>query len=122
MYISIEQALDVYDELMEAFNGTNGFGGTVAEIYVFRVMPSSPTYSMHNEGRVWDEDNRMMEKKVAEDFHTLCHIFTKKHQVEIKIDEVELHEWISKIRTGELRFFHRVHVEVIKQPKSEKNV
>lgn len=115
MYISIEQALDAYDELVEAKNGTNRFGGTVAEIYVFRLMPNSPTYSMHIEGKYFDEDNRMMEKKSAEDFHTLCHLFSKKHEVDIKIDGVELQKWIEGIRTGEFRFYWRVHVEVNKK-------
>lgn len=115
MYISIEQALDVYDELVDAKNRVNGFGGNVAEIYVFRLMPNSPVYSMSNEGKVWDEDNRLMEKKSAEDFHTLCMIFSKRHEVDIKINDVNLNEWIAKIRTDEFRFYHRVHVEVIKK-------
>lgn len=114
MYISIEQALDVYDDLIEALNGRHGYGGNVAEIYTFRIMPNSPTYSMHNEGKMWDSDNRMIEKRAAEDFHSLCYIFAKKHEAVISIDGVELNEWISKIRTEEFRFFHRVHVEVKK--------
>jgi len=114
MFISIEQALDVYGDLIDALNGEHGFGGNVAEIYVFRVMPNSPTYSMHNEGKIWDEDNRLMEKRVAEDFHSLCHIFAKKHEASINIDGVDMNEWISKIRTGEFRFYHRVHVKVEK--------
>lgn len=121
MHISIEQALDVYDDLIDALNGVHGFGGNVAEIYCFRIMPNSPTYSMYNEGKVWDEDNRMLERKVAEDFHSLCYIFAKKHQVSVSIDGEEINEWIKKIRSGEIRFFHRVHVEV-KKLSAEKNV
>ncbi len=121
MYISIEQALDIYDDLIAAKDGNHGFGGTVAEIYVFRLMPYSPIYNMHPEGKIYDEENRMLEKKAAEDFHTLCYIFSKKHNVEISINDVELHDWINKIRTNELRFYHRVHVEVEKLSK-KKNV
>lgn len=114
MAISIEQALEIYDELIDAKNGVNGFGGEMAEIYVFRLMPFSPVYSMENEGKCWDEENRMMEKKAAEDFHSLCHIFAKKHSVSININDVDMHQWISKVRSGEFRFYHRVHVEVKK--------
>src|ERR1035437_8136006 len=114
MYISIEQALSIYDELIDAKNGVHGFGGDVAEIYVFTLMPFSPTYSMENEGKRWDEENRMMEKKAAEDFHSLCHIFAKKHAVSININGVDMHQWISKIRSEEFRFYHRVHVDVLK--------
>lgn len=77
---------------------------------------------MHNEGKIWDEDNRLLEKHAAEDFHSLCHIFAKKHEVLIEIDGVELHEWISKIRKDELRFYWRVHVKVSKKLFDEKNV
>jgi len=114
MYISIEQAIDVYNDLIDAKNDAHGFGGTVAEIYVYTLMPNSPTYSMKVENNKWDEENRMIEKKAAEDFHSLCHLFTKKHNVSITIDGIEMHEWISKVRTGEVRFYHRVHVEVTK--------
>ena len=114
MYISIEQAMDVYNELIDAKNGVNNFGGTVAEIYVYKVMPNSPTYDMNITGKYFDEENRMLERKAAEDFHSLCHIFSKKHEVSITIDSINIHEWISKVRTGEIRFFYRVHVEVLK--------
>jgi hypothetical protein len=115
MHISIEQAIDVYNDLIDAKNGVHGFGGNVAEIYVYRMMPDSPSYSMHNEGKMWDEDNRLLEKKAAEDFHSLCYIFAKKHHVNIEINGVELHEWIQKIRREEDRFYHRVHVKVDKK-------
>jgi len=121
MYISIEQALNIYDELLDAKNGINGYGGTVAEIYVFRVMPYSPFYSMHHEGKTFDEDNRMIEKKAAEDFHTLCYIFAKKHEVSIFVNDLELNTWINQVRSGESVFSHRVHVEV-KKLSQEKNV
>lgn len=121
MYISIEQALDVYDDLIEALHGKHGFGGDVAEIYTFRIMPFSPTYSMHNEGKMWDSDNRMIEKRAAEDFHSLCHIFAKKHDASISIDDIELNEWINKIRIEEIRFFHRVHVKVLKNENNKPN-
>lgn len=112
MHISIEQAIDVYNDLIDAKNGVHGFGGDVAEIYVSRMLPASPTYSMHNEGKMWDEDNRLLEKKAAEDFHSLCYIFAKKHDVNIEINGAELHEWINKVRRDEERFYWRVHVKV----------
>lgn len=121
MYISIEQAIDVYNDLIDAKNGVHGFGGTVAEIYVYRMMPGSPCYDMHDKGSIWDEDNRMLEKKAAEDFHSLCYIFSRKHEVDININGIGLHKWISKIRMDEERFYHRVHVEV-KKLSENKNV
>lgn len=114
MYISIEQAIDLYNDLIDAKNGVHGFGGTVAEIYVFKLMPYSPGYNMNHQNNIFDSENRMIEKKAAEDFHSICYIFSKKHKVSINIDSVDMHEWISKIRIDEFKFSHRVHVEVKK--------
>lgn len=41
--ISVPQALDVYDELVKAYHGRNGYGGNVAEIYCYRLVPSNPS-------------------------------------------------------------------------------
>jgi hypothetical protein len=72
---------------------------------------------MYDEGMYFEADNGMMEKKLAEDFHTLCYLFTKKHEVYIKINEVDLHKWIEGVRSGEFRFYNKVHVEVTKKEK-----
>ena len=110
MYISIEQAIDVYEELIEALHGTNGFGGDTAEIYVFRLLPNNPGYDSNSS--YFEEEKKMVEKKAAEQFHTLCHIFSKKHNVDILIGGINYNDWISKIRTEELMFRHRIHVTV----------
>ncbi len=41
--ISVPQALDVYDDLVKAYFGENGFGGNVAEIYCYRLLPRNPS-------------------------------------------------------------------------------
>src|SRR5271168_2332059 len=41
--ISVPQALDVYDDLVKAYYGENGYGGNVAEIYCYRLLPRNPT-------------------------------------------------------------------------------
>lgn len=37
-------ALDVWGELVAAYEGQNGFGGHTAEIYAFRLLPPGPRY------------------------------------------------------------------------------
>ena len=64
MYISIEQAIDVYNDLIDAKNDAHGFGGTVAEIYVYTLMPNSPTYSMKVENNKWDEEREIANQLV----------------------------------------------------------
>ncbi len=41
--ISVPQALDVYDDLVKAYFGENGYGGNVAEIYCYRLLPRDPS-------------------------------------------------------------------------------
>jgi hypothetical protein len=133
MNISIEQVLDAYDELVEAKNGTNAYGGNKASISVYKLKPYSapkPTLSIErllnpekfkdkeldeNQIKELNEEWRMMEKKCAEDFHTLCHLFSKKHKVDIKINNVDLQKWIEGIRAGEFRFWDKVTIEVNKK-------
>ena len=119
MYISIEQAIDLYNDLIDAKNDNTSFGENEIEIYVYKLMPYTPMYSIDNTGAKWDEENRMTEKKAAEDFHSICHIFNKKHNVEILINEMDIHVWISSIRNGESRFFQKVRVIVKSKKKKD---
>jgi hypothetical protein len=41
--LSIVQALDLWSELEDARNGKAGYGGDVAEVYVYRFAPWSPS-------------------------------------------------------------------------------
>jgi len=120
MYISIEQALSIYEGLIDSLNGKSfGEDGNEVEIFVYKLLPHSPTYSMNIDDGAFNEENRMIEKKAAEDFHSLCYIFAKKHDADIKIDGIEIHSWISKVRAEEIRFFHKVNVSVINKNKTD---
>jgi len=41
-HVSIDQALDVWTQLVEAYHGQNGYGGNVAEIYVYTLCRNLP--------------------------------------------------------------------------------
>lgn len=124
MNITIEQVLDIYDELYLAMKGEqiNDFeNGNIAEIFIFTILPHSPVYSMQRDCGNFDKQNDLLEKKAAESLHSLCYVFSQKHKVEINIkidinsnNRIDLHEWIKKIRNEEIHFSHRVYIEVIK--------
>jgi hypothetical protein len=103
MYISIEQAIDVYEDLMLSLNKN-----IAVSIYVYRLLPNMPAYNK--------EDSELAEKKAAEEFHTLCQIFSKKHSVAVHINEFHYNDWISKVRNEEIRFHDRIMIEV--KPKN----
>jgi hypothetical protein len=104
MHISIDQTIDIYNELIESKNGKQGV------VFAYELMPN-PYKSRY-------EDDILTEKKVAEDLHSICYIFSKKHNVSIKINDVELSDWILKIRAEELRFKDNL---IIKTTKNKDN-
>lgn len=91
MYINIEQVIDIYNDLIDVKHCANG----VNEILVTHLVKRSGQS---------EEEKIFTQKKIAEDYHSICHIFSKKHSIKIFIDGFELHEWISKIRNEELKF------------------
>lgn len=42
---STNQAMDVLCDIFSAYLGKHGFGGRTAEIYVYRLMPHSPSWA-----------------------------------------------------------------------------
>lgn len=72
--LSINQLLHVWGELVRAHDGQNTFGGNMAEIYAWMLMPCSPMAERGNEkamaqrkARAWQSLRAMLEK-FAEDF------------------------------------------------------
>lgn len=104
MHISINHTIDIYNELIESKNGKQGI------VYAYELM-SNPYKSRY-------EDDILTEKKVAEDLHSICYIFSKKHNVEIKINDIDLDDWILKIRSEELKFKDKL---IIKTTKNKDN-
>lgn len=104
MHISIDQTIDIYNELIESKSRKQGV------VFAYELMPN-PYKSRY-------EDDILTEKKVAEDLHSICYIFSKKHNVSIKINNIELDEWILKIRSEELKFKDKL---IIKTTKNKDN-
>ena len=44
--LPVEQTLAIWRELAEARDGKNRYGGTVAEIYAYRLLPAEPSHSL----------------------------------------------------------------------------
>jgi len=118
--LSMDQALDVWSELVFAYLGKNGFGGDTAEIYIYRLCPQNPTIDLatkeFKETRVYQDAykehyqtaNRALYellRKFAHDFSCKVEIVMNQHET------IPIGSWFYK---GEL-FDHRVHVKVRKK-------
>jgi len=112
--ISMQQLIDIWVELENAYNGINGYGGTVAEIYAFRLMPYNSIYASGNRtGPIGGEEAVELECNAAVSLFNILKLFEKKRNCIIYIEDVEgkrrLGKWLLKTH-----FQHRIHIEVKK--------
>jgi hypothetical protein len=128
--LSIPQAIDIYDELVRAYYGKNGFGTDTAEIYAHRLVPANPTaeaaYRNHNNiekgGLLW---NALMEQgqAAADNLFAIIDRFQQKYpNAKVRFEDFrqdgDADEGISKTIWVQPRtflrkpLFHRCHVRV----------
>lgn len=103
MHICLEDVFEIYDKL----NLSKDTGETVEFFYFVLSLNQAPSQL---------DDDSFNRKKLAEDFHTVCHLFNKKHKTTMKVENMDLEKWIGKIRTGKLQF-DKVKIKVTKNKK-----
>jgi hypothetical protein len=96
MYLPLTKVLSIYDQLC------------VAKLSKKAIKLSVYTLKL---GMV-DEDMDA-DKKYAEDFHSICHIFNKNHKTDILVDDLDVYKWIKQVRNGKLSFTGKLKIEVI---------
>ena len=127
MYISIEQALGIYDELFKAYIGENGYGGNTAEIYTYRLLPDSPIYTQTwasiKPGDFSWEETLSLEKKAAQALLDIIDIFILHNNCTVTVEDPEVAvsdtfissgTWLENVLKDKYRFAHRIHVRVQK--------
>lgn len=108
---SMLQALDVWSDLWQAFYGDNGYGGTTAEIYAFRLLPCCPTLYI-NPCSLREEAEQEMAQLASLSLAQLLTAF---------VDQTGTRVWLMETRDRGVEFkpgdkiapeFHRWHVRV----------
>jgi hypothetical protein len=101
--VSTSQALDLWSELHQAHAGDNRYGGDVAEIYLFRLLPASPL-----------NDDRTNPATVAayrtanHALHGLCRLFEERmHAVVTFEDGTDIDPLLADPPAN-----HRIHLRV----------
>ena len=90
MYLSIHQAINLWEELLNAMQG-NASHGREAEIYAYTLMPSIPSLKMKS------VDHSMCYVKAANSLLDLINLFKEKHNVLAFIDGQDPLLWKHKI-------------------------
>jgi hypothetical protein len=120
--LSMTQALGIWEELVSAYHGKNGFGADTAEIYIYRLMPHVPVLpgSELSKQSMLDAHRRANESLVA----LIRHFETEHDGTTIKIvlgrnaagldEELPAADWILGLllRDPKACLDHRVHLRV----------
>lgn len=100
--MSIMQILRLWSELEDAYRGTNGFGGNVAEIYAYTLHGHNPKANIDAM-----KSAEEMSHEAAESLVAVCCVFEEMRNAEIEVRAVG---WLP-IR--ELKaMIHREHIRV----------
>ena len=111
--VSTLQIMQLWEELMACVYGKNGYGGNVAEIYLYTVMPSCPYVTDDIESKQADQEFENANKNL----YDLCKLFEKRRNVKLFMFEGEKPTSLSALVDGKILWTHRVHIGV-KQAKS----
>lgn len=119
--ISIAQALALWAELEDAFNGRNSHGSQTAEIYAHSLWPHSPSIGkIGAEAALSSPIIGEYSKKIIDDgakaLVQLISIFASKRNCTVKIDDLSPETWLEDKEP----FLHRCHVKVIRSDENER--
>ena len=109
IYISVAEAMRLYGELVDAYHGKNGYGGDVAELYMYRFGFSAAHHHLDALAPYAAQNLRT----ANESLHALIEFFLldKEPTAEAYIETQEgwraFGEWVKKAG-----FDHRVHVRI----------
>ena len=111
--MSLDQVEGVWADLLRAFNGKNGYGGTVAEIYAYRLHKHSPAFAFQGT-TLCDQAETECAHEAAQNLYDVIEAFCLAHPCKVSIeDEPDRFKpfgpWVK-----DMIFCHREHVKVEK--------
>lgn len=103
MNISMNQAINLWDELHSALQGKNGYGGDTAEVYLYSMMEHSPSYARGHAAMFASSSI----EHAGHEIYALVNRFEGKHSCFVTMEEGELAELIHPDFP-----YHRIHLKV----------
>lgn len=115
---SIDQIVGIWSELEECYYDDNGYGGDTAEIYLYRVQHSFPSY-VHSGGNynnpLLGEDFRKFDIDAIKTLFSIFKQFEEKKEVTIEVEE--FNDYKNYFVGPAVPIYRRIHVKVIKTEK-----
>lgn len=106
LHIPLIELLSLWEELVECRYGKNGFGGSVCEIYGFRLSREQPAAALSGPDSEARREQGLLRARALRD---LLLLFRTTHGDDILVNNLPFGEWIA-----EEPLLHRVHVEIIR--------
>lgn len=97
---SLLEAMKIWAEFSDALQGHNGFGGTVAEIYSYRLQQYSPTKTLE------------VYRGAARSLVMLLNEFCREYNCTAVVDGWNPDKWMDEVGTPG-HFDHRCHIEIL---------
>lgn len=106
MFISPNQAIDLWDELVDCYYDSNGYGGTVAEIYIHTMMEHSNTYAHNPQSTMCEDESR----NACQALYAICKKFESRYKCAVVFEGGEP---LEILKTEPLSW--RIHLKVVKE-------
>lgn len=117
--VSLIELLKLWGELVEAYHGVNGFGGSVAEIYAYRFQRYSPLAHGPPINRRPSDELRDIHLRAGNALVELIEEFCNQYNCQATVDGLEVSAWCRQLNAGAFEFDHRAHVAVAKAAAAE---
>ena len=116
LHVSTFELTRLWGELVEAYHGVNNYGGTVAELYAYRLMPYSPTVHVSSSLAYQRADTYLqaaqeVQRHAAGALRELCELFAEEWECAVMIEGKPPLVWA---RENGPYFGRRAHVEVLR--------
>jgi hypothetical protein len=105
MYVTINQAVNFWHELVGCYYSDNGFGGDTAEIYIHTMMEHSNSYAQKMEGNSSEEARR----NACQAMYNLCKKFEALYNC-----KVEFADGASIEVLNQQPLSWRIHLKVVR--------
>ena len=112
-HMSLDQVEDVWADLLAALEDRNGYGGTVAEIYAYRLHRFRPGL-LHRGTTLCDEAEEEVAHEAARNLHDVIEEFIRTHPCKVSIEDEPDQFKLFGPWVKDIIFCHREHVKVEK--------
>lgn len=105
--LSPKQLVRLWTELMQCYYNDNRYGGRVAEIYAYTLLPANPLAETGVETELSKRRELELAREAGRALLEVCQLFEDENEVLIEVEGDVLPIWNGR------PFNHRVHVRVV---------